>query len=206
MVKNSGNTGQTPANGKSSGKTLPLGIRLAVWIFAWEPWRYPGSRARLVMTRLVIYLTLILLAEACTRQWLASVTTYLLPTIVVCALSVGFFGYAVIAVTLMSDVNFHIRTRRLFGNTLLSSAFMILAFAHVYRLDGLRGGEASALDYVYFSAVTFSTLGFGDYAPADTAGRLCAALQAILGNLHLAVTVGAVFLRMSRRPPPKLDE
>lgn len=169
-------------------------------LFAWEPWRRDGSRARLVMTRIAVYLSVALLIEACWSQWTGNPATSLIVAIALCAASVGFFGYAVIAVTLMSTFRFQIASRRLFGNAVLSAVFMMLSFAHAYRYSGLNGPDPKqALDYLYFSAVTFSTLGFGDFSPMGTVSRLTAALQALLGNLHLAVMVGALFLRMSRR-------
>ncbi len=68
---------------------------------------------------------------------------------------------------------------------------MIFVFALWYRIFDIIP-YFQALDTVYFSAVTFSTLGFGDFSPKPPA-RMFAAIQAILGNLHLGIIVGAIF-------------
>jgi hypothetical protein len=49
-------------------------------------------------------------------------------------------------------------------------------------------GEASRL--TYFSIVTLSTLGYGDIVPLSSQARSLAALEAILGQVYLAVLVG----------------
>lgn len=190
----------TAAAGRTAKSKLSLKTQALRLMFGWDPWRHSGSRARLVLTRIVAYLSVVLLIEACWSQWTCNPATSLFVAIPASLVSVGFFGYAVIAVTLMSTHSFQISSRRLFANALLSAIFMMLSFAHLYRYTGLNGPDSKqAFDYLYFSSVTFSTLGFGDFSPIETFGRLAAAIQALLGNLHLAVIVGALFLRMSRQ-------
>ena len=46
--------------------------------------------------------------------------------------------------------------------------------------------------FAYFSFVTMSTLGYGDIAPVSTAARSFAWIQAVLGQLYLAISVGAL--------------
>ncbi len=41
----------------------------------------------------------------------------------------------------------------------------------------------------YYSFVTMTTLGYGDIVPASPVARMCAVLQAVLGQLYLAVLV-----------------
>ena len=48
--------------------------------------------------------------------------------------------------------------------------------------------------------VTFSTLGYGDFSPVPS-GRIMAALQGLLGNLHLGLLAGSVFLALSKEEP-----
>lgn len=81
---------------------------------------------------------------------------------------------------------------RLFNNTIISSSLTICVFALWYRILGMNP-SGTALDALYFSAVTFSTLGYGDFAPSPNA-RVFAAVQAILGNLHLGFIVGSTLL------------
>ena len=46
--------------------------------------------------------------------------------------------------------------------------------------------------FTYFSFVTMSTLGYGDIAPVSTAARSTAWIQAVLGQLYLAISVAAL--------------
>jgi hypothetical protein len=46
--------------------------------------------------------------------------------------------------------------------------------------------------FTYFSFVTMSTLGYGDIAPVSAAARSFAWIQAVLGQLYLAITIAAL--------------
>ncbi len=46
--------------------------------------------------------------------------------------------------------------------------------------------------FTYFSFVTMSTLGYGDIAPVSEMARTVAWIQAVLGQLYLAITVAAL--------------
>lgn len=79
---------------------------------------------------------------------------------------------------------------------MISGTLAILSIAYAYRVLGILPPHTELVgitDYLYFSAVTFSTLGFGDFSPSPNA-RLIAAIEAIFGNLHLGIIVGAIFL------------
>lgn len=81
------------------------------------------------------------------------------------------------------------------SDTAISISMTVLCFGLLYMQLGIVYDSKSqhvALDAIYFSAVTFSTLGYGDFSPTQTA-RLTAAFQAILGNLHLGMVVGVMF-------------
>ena len=45
--------------------------------------------------------------------------------------------------------------------------------------------------FTYFSFVTMSTLGYGDISPVSAAARSCAWIQAVIGQLYLAITISA---------------
>ena len=78
----------------------------------------------------------------------------------------------------------------------------LLAYGYCYYLHGaFEGqhltGDEGKLDYfqsIYFSAVTMSTLGYGDLVPTSTATRLCAIFQSLLGII-LMISFIAVFMR-----------
>jgi hypothetical protein len=46
--------------------------------------------------------------------------------------------------------------------------------------------------FTYFSFVTMSTLGYGDISPVSAAARSCAWIQAVTGQLYLAITIAAL--------------
>lgn len=74
----------------------------------------------------------------------------------------------------------------------------IVTFAMTYLGYGLQEScaadiceAASFWDAIYFSIVTATTLGYGDFAPPENI-RLIAAFQAIVGYAYLALYVGYV--------------
>lgn len=78
----------------------------------------------------------------------------------------------------------------------------LLAYGYCYYLHGvfegknLTGskGELDLFQSFYFSAVTMSTLGYGDLVPTSTATRLCAIFQSLLGIILMSSFI-AVFMR-----------
>lgn len=72
-------------------------------------------------------------------------------------------------------------------------AALIVLFAGIYHGFGLvhsgPAGPVSLADGLYFSIVTWTTLGYGDFTPpADI--RLIAAMQALLGYAFFVIIVG----------------
>lgn len=64
-------------------------------------------------------------------------------------------------------------------------ALAYAAGAVLFGLGHLRGGSGTSLDYFYFAAETYSTLGYGDLVPLG-ALRLVASVEALNGLLLLA--------------------
>ena len=52
-----------------------------------------------------------------------------------------------------------------------------------------QGQTEDAGQFLYFSFVTMTTLGYGDITPVATGSRSLAALSAVMGQLYLAVTI-----------------
>ncbi len=67
------------------------------------------------------------------------------------------------------------------------------SFLFAYADDGedrtMRFGSERTLTALYYSFVTMSTLGYGDIVPRSSLARMAAAMQAIVGQLYLAVLV-----------------
>jgi len=122
-------------------------------------------------------------------------------------MGVSFSGYTVVALLK------HLFTSdRVTVNTISASlcAYLLLGvlWAIVYPVtetlapgsfgfgDAGRGGHASmrfgsqnAMFALYYSLVTLSTLGYGDITPVLPTARMLAAMQAVVGQLYLAVLV-----------------
>lgn len=91
------------------------------------------------------------------------------------------------------------RRLREIGLLTLNLAVLIFAFAWVHQQIGLLDTSGPAPratndlgDAVYFSIVTITTLGYGDFAPLGP-GRPVAALQALVGYLILGILVSTGF-------------
>lgn len=93
--------------------------------------------------------------------------------------------------------------------TLLLSLAVILGSALAYpATEGLTTGDAvvryashgspAALDGLYFSIVTFATLGLGDVHPVGDVGRFVAASEGIVGAFLTAVFVFSLGRRVTR--------
>ncbi len=94
----------------------------------------------------------------------------------------------------------------------LFSLFLIVAFAFVYSFLGITDGEklyatqlsSSPREFLenlsnalYFSVVTFTTVGYGDLTPVGIT-RLFAAIEAFLGSFTLALFVVVFVKKMTR--------
>ncbi len=77
-------------------------------------------------------------------------------------------------------------------------ALLLVCFAAIYRVLGIEdvsGSDGPKLtkhfgDCLYYSVVTFTTLGYGDFQPFGAA-RVMAALQAFLGYIVLGITASS---------------
>jgi hypothetical protein len=54
-------------------------------------------------------------------------------------------------------------------------------------------------DFVYFSTVTLTTLGYGDITPASPVARMFASLESIVGTLYVAIIIASLVSRVSSR-------
>ena len=65
---------------------------------------------------------------------------------------------------------------------------------------------ASSADYLYFSFVTLTTTGYGDFTAATGLGRAVAVLEALSGQLYLVTIVALLVARMATSAMPRLRE
>lgn len=89
-------------------------------------------------------------------------------------------------------------------------AALILFFAYLYFITGSIGyykflaGEQGEIDFiqtVYFSVVSFHTIGYGDFYPITTQGRLILMFQSFFSLFYTAVFSGMLVYFIIRRHP-----
>ncbi len=81
-----------------------------------------------------------------------------------------------------------------------------MMFAFVYSAIGslasepffVQTNQASTADYLYFSFVTLTTVGYGDFTAAGGLGRALASLEALLGQVYLVTVVATIVSGMNR--------
>jgi voltage-gated potassium channel len=103
--------------------------------------------------------------------------------------------------------------------------YLLLAqlFATLFSLIALVAGQPffvqtthpSTIDYIYFSFVTITTVGYGDFTSALPVGKMLAVMEAVFGQLYLITVVslvvqnlGARRQQLQRQPeqPPGADD
>lgn len=62
-----------------------------------------------------------------------------------------------------------------------------------------RSDQSRGATFQYFSTVTLTTVGFGDIVPVASGARLATGLEAIVGQLYLAVVVATLVGRVAAR-------
>ena len=81
------------------------------------------------------------------------------------------------------------------GKVIVSAIIIILIFTFLFMSSGISdtsmGGFTSKnfLDCVYFSVITFTTLGYGDFRPLEGRCRIFAGTEAFIGALMMALFV-----------------
>jgi len=89
-----------------------------------------------------------------------------------------------------------------------------MLFAFLYGSIGASISEpffaqttnATSADYLYFSFVTLTTTGYGDFTAATGLGRAVAVLEALSGQLYLVTIVALLVARMATSAMPRLRE
>ena len=82
------------------------------------------------------------------------------------------------------------RANRVIGGSLIVVFFLAFVFFlnHAVVKEGLTAYYPDFLECLYFSFVTFTTLGYGDYAPSQTF-QLVATAEAFFGAFMIALFV-----------------
>lgn len=84
------------------------------------------------------------------------------------------------------------------GVIVLFSGLMYWLFDLLQKVEGAGGGNVTLFESIYFSSLTFTTLGYGDFRPANEFGQFLAVLETASGVTLLAILV-FVFGRRATR-------
>ncbi len=68
-----------------------------------------------------------------------------------------------------------------------------------FNVDKLNGIQPGFLDYLYYSVVTFTTLGFGDIVPLTVPARIVVGLEVVLGYVMLGGLISIFANKFARR-------
>ena len=89
--------------------------------------------------------------------------------------------------------------KKLFVCLFIQAGTLVLTFAGIYRGFGLENKASATWDTaLYFSIVTWTTLGYGDVSPS-TEIRLIAASEAALGYVFLGLIIALIGSDLSER-------
>jgi len=123
--------------------------------------------------------------------------------------------------TMVQVLRYVLRPAEVTGDTLVGAASVYLlaglAWGVLYALaeylapgsfelgeSGIPPGEPAVSEFMYFSFVTLTTLGYGDMTPITQAVRSFVMLEAVAGQFFLAVLVARLISLY--RPKPSLGE
>lgn len=67
------------------------------------------------------------------------------------------------------------------------------------QLPDVAPKDTPAVDYLYFSFVTITTTGYGDFTAATSVGRMTAVIEAVFGQLYLITVVALVVQNLGQR-------
>ena len=89
---------------------------------------------------------------------------------------------------------------------LLAGLFFALLYGSIGAIDDpffVQKDVASSVDYVYYSFVTLTTVGYGDLTARQDIGRMCSILEALFGQLYLVSVVALLVANMGRSRRPR---
>jgi len=85
------------------------------------------------------------------------------------------------------------------------SFFMVFLTIDAFEAAPFFNRDVETTEFMYFSLVTITTLGYGDLSPATNAGQLTAVAEAVSGQIFLVVLVAALVGRFIATPKQQSD-
>jgi hypothetical protein len=180
------------------------GLYLLALVYAVRASR-PGRRLRIVVRAVVIAgavaitLAPLLLSEEATTGVTDIVLAVVLLSAVVCMLDRILTAHDITLRLIAGALSAYLMVGMFF-----SSVFGVLAWLQSGPFF-VNGEPATAETLQYFSFVTLTTLGYGDFTALSSSGRGLAALEALVGQVFLATLIARLVGSM-RRPAPVTQE
>lgn len=82
-----------------------------------------------------------------------------------------------------------------------ASLYSVLATLDAEAFGGAIGPKYGVMDFLYYSAITQTTVGYGDIVPVSQLARSLASMEGLTGQLYIAILVGWLVGRaVSQRP------
>ena len=129
-------------------------------------------------------------------------------------ITTGAIGAALVLtaiITVFRDLYHHpvVNTRKVAG-ALCVYLMVGLLFAFLYQFNGAvdhqpffqDGQDGTASEYLYFSYVALTTVGFGDLVAAGDTGRMMVVMEAVIGQLYLVTVIGFTVGSFASRARP----
>ena len=176
----------------------PVISALQVLIFAFAFWTSGAPRR---VFRVACVVGVVALAVAAISQIFVGDTSRLGFT------AVGIFLCAGTIIAIITRLASQSRvTRRTVTGALSVYLLIGLLFTYTYMLIGTvaergffaQSGPHPPTDYLYFSYVTLTTVGYGDLTAGFSFGRILAVLEALMGQLYLVTIVAVVIANIGR--------
>ena len=79
-------------------------------------------------------------------------------------------------------------------------AFLMMAIAVLYPGSYNISGDMENVDAIYYSFVTMTTLGYGDFLPLTAQSKSLAVLLSILGPMYVAILIAMLVGKYSSKP------
>jgi hypothetical protein len=167
---------------------LMVDIFFAVFMFAGVLTVHPRPAARYLVLLLAILAVLTRFASKIVPH-----TEVMIGEALIEAAAVGVFAALVSKQFLLSG---RVASHRI-GAAIVVYLLLGILWSRLYQIAGLMipgafhmaDGSATLTSYLYFSFVTLATIGYGDISPVHPVVRHLAILEAIIGQMYIAVLI-----------------